>query len=76
MYTGGLQGAGDTRSPLYITLASQIGVPIGLRTGIQLVRAAIAHANGLALITLNVKDFARFKELYVTDWSKGHGLRT
>ena len=38
--------------------------------------AAIAHANGLALITLNVKDFARFKELDVTDWSKGHGLRT
>ena len=34
--------------------------------------AAIAHANGLALITLNVKDFARFKELDVTDWSKRH----
>jgi tRNA(fMet)-specific endonuclease VapC len=34
--------------------------------------AAIAHANGLALITLNVKDFARFKELAVTDWSKRH----
>ena len=33
--------------------------------------AAIAHANGLTLITLNVKDFARFKELDVTDWSKG-----
>jgi tRNA(fMet)-specific endonuclease VapC len=32
--------------------------------------AAVAHANGLALITLNVKDFARFKELAVTDWSK------
>ena len=24
VYTGGLQGTGDTRSPLYITLASQI----------------------------------------------------
>ena len=35
--------------------------------------AAIAHANGLALITLNVKDFARFKELDVADWSKRHG---
>ena len=34
--------------------------------------AAVAHANGLALITLNVKDFARFKELDVTDWSKIH----
>lgn len=32
--------------------------------------AAIAHANGLALITLNVKDFARFKGLAVADWSR------
>ena len=29
-YTGGLQGTGDTRSPLYISLASQIVVPLGL----------------------------------------------
>lgn len=29
-YTGGLQGTGDTRSPLYITLVSQILVPLGL----------------------------------------------
>ncbi|HXF96902.1 MAG TPA: MATE family efflux transporter [Gemmatimonadales bacterium] len=29
-YTGGLQGTGDTRSPLYISLASQILVPLGL----------------------------------------------
>ena len=35
--------------------------------------AAIAHANGLSLITLNVKDCARFKELDVTDWSKSQG---
>ena len=31
-YTGGLQGTGDTRSPLFITLASQIAVPIGMCT--------------------------------------------
>ena len=31
-YTGGLQGTGDTRSPLYITLVSQIGIPLGLCT--------------------------------------------
>jgi putative MATE family efflux protein len=31
-YTGGLQGTGDTRSPLYISIISQIGVPIGLCT--------------------------------------------
>ncbi|OFW08688.1 MAG: hypothetical protein A3H96_08455 [Acidobacteria bacterium RIFCSPLOWO2_02_FULL_67_36] len=29
-YTGGLQGTGDTRSPLYITLVSQVAVPLGL----------------------------------------------
>ena len=29
-YTGGLQGTGDTRSPLVITLISQVVVPIGL----------------------------------------------
>lgn len=29
-YTGGLQGTGDTRSPLYISIVSQIGVPLGL----------------------------------------------
>lgn len=29
-YTGGLQGTGDTRSPLYISIVSQIVIPIGL----------------------------------------------
>jgi putative MATE family efflux protein len=34
-YTGGLQGTGDTRSPLYISIASQIVVPLGLCALIQ-----------------------------------------
>jgi Na+-driven multidrug efflux pump len=29
-YTGGLQGTGDTRSPLYISIVAQIVVPLGL----------------------------------------------
>ena len=29
-YTGGLQGTGDTKSPLYISIASQIVVPLGI----------------------------------------------
>ena len=29
-YTGGLQGTGDTRSPLFITLISQVAVPLGI----------------------------------------------
>jgi putative MATE family efflux protein len=34
-YTGGLQGTGDTRSPLFISVISQIGIPIGLCTLFQ-----------------------------------------
>jgi putative MATE family efflux protein len=29
-YTGGLQGTGDTKSPLFITIVSQFAVPIGI----------------------------------------------
>ncbi len=29
-YTGGLQGTGDTKSPLYISIVSQIVVPLGM----------------------------------------------
>ena len=28
-YTGGLQGTGDTKSPLYISIVSQVIVPLG-----------------------------------------------
>jgi Na+-driven multidrug efflux pump len=34
-YTGGLQGTGDTRSPLYITLVSQLAVPLGVCFALQ-----------------------------------------
>jgi putative MATE family efflux protein len=34
-YTGGLQGTGDTRSPLYISIVSQIAVPLGICFVIQ-----------------------------------------
>lgn len=37
-YTGGLQGTGDTRSPLFISIASQIVVPLGLCTFWQTTR--------------------------------------
>ncbi|MGZ7080678.1 MAG: MATE family efflux transporter [Thermoanaerobaculia bacterium] len=37
-YTGGLQGTGDTRSPLLISIVSQIGVPIGLCSFLQATR--------------------------------------
>jgi Na+-driven multidrug efflux pump len=34
-YTGGLQGTGDTKSPLYISIVSQIVVPLGVCFVIQ-----------------------------------------
>lgn len=34
-YTGGLQGTGDTKSPLYISIVSQIFVPLGICFVIQ-----------------------------------------
>jgi MATE family, multidrug efflux pump len=37
-YTGGLQGTGDTRSPLYISIVSQIVVPLGICTVLQATR--------------------------------------
>src|SRR2546430_2223945 len=37
-YTGGLQGTGDTRSPLYISIVSQIVVPLGLCSVLQATR--------------------------------------
>jgi putative MATE family efflux protein len=37
-YTGALQGTGDTRSPLYISIVSQLFVPIGLCTFFSITR--------------------------------------
>jgi len=34
-YTGGLQGTGDTKSPLYISIVSQIVLPLGICFAIQ-----------------------------------------
>lgn len=34
-YTGGLQGTGDTRSPLHISIVSQVIVPLGICLTIQ-----------------------------------------
>jgi putative MATE family efflux protein len=44
-YTGGLQGTGDTRSPLYITLVSQVLLPLGVCFALQ--RSGSLHASGV-----------------------------
>jgi putative MATE family efflux protein len=37
-YTGGLQGTGDTRSPLYISIISQVAIPLGLCAAFEATR--------------------------------------
>jgi len=65
-YTGGLQGSGDTRSPLFITLASQIAVPIGMCTFIQASRPLQPNDIWLAIVlghfTRCVLTVARFRQ--------------
>jgi putative MATE family efflux protein len=65
-YTGGLQGTGDTRSPLYISIVSQIIVPIGICTILQamggLEPAEIWTAIVLGHLTRAVLSVARFRQ--------------
>jgi putative MATE family efflux protein len=49
-YTGGLQGTGDTRSPLYISIVSQVIVPIGLCTFYSMTRGLEASDIWLAIV--------------------------
>ncbi len=45
-----MQGTGDTRSPLFITLVSQIAIPIGLCTVIQAMRPLVPADIWLAIL--------------------------
>lgn len=49
-FTGGLQGSGDTRSPLLISIASQIMVPLGFCALIQATRGLEPHHVWLAIV--------------------------
>ena len=65
-YTGGLQGTGDTKSPLYISIVSQLIVPIGICTVFQLTRGLEARDIWLAIvlghITRAVLSMLRFRQ--------------
>jgi Na+-driven multidrug efflux pump len=50
VYTGGLQGTGDTRSPLYISLISQVVVPLGLCWVIQTFWGLQSHHIWMAIL--------------------------
>ena len=49
-YTGGLQGTGDTRGPLYITLVSQVLVPMGICGTLQSLGRLEATGVWLAIV--------------------------
>jgi MATE family, multidrug efflux pump len=49
-YTGALQGTGDTRGPLYISIVSQIVVPLGLCTLLQATRGLTATGIWTAIV--------------------------
>lgn len=49
-YTGALQGTGDTRSPLYISIVSQVVVPVGLCTALSMTRELTAPDIWLAIV--------------------------
>jgi putative MATE family efflux protein len=65
-YTGGLQGTGDTRSPLYISIVSQIVVPIGICSALQAMRGLEPHDIWLAIVlghlTRAALSVARFRQ--------------
>jgi putative MATE family efflux protein len=65
-FTGGLQGTGDTKSPLYITLVSQIAVPLGLCALLQSLRPLQPGDIWLAIVlghfTRCALSYLRFKQ--------------
>ena len=65
-YTGGLQGTGDTKSPLFITLVAQIVIPLGLCFYLQAAGRLEASGIWLAIVlghfTRCVLSAARFHQ--------------
>ena len=65
-YTGGLQGTGDTRSPLYISVISQVIIPLGLCWILQSLRGLGASDIWLAILlghmTRCVLSVVRFRQ--------------
>lgn len=65
-YTGGLQGTGDTRSPLYISIVSQLVIPLGICFYIQETSVLRPTDIWLAIVTGHVAraglSVARFRQ--------------
>ncbi len=73
-YTGALQGTGDTKSPLYISIISQVVIPLGMCAAIQALRGlepadiwlaiVLGHATRCAL-SVGVFRRGRWREIEV-----------
>ena len=81
-YTGGLQGTGDTRSPLYISIISQVIVPLGLCTLFQALYGLDAGHIWMAIVvghatraTLSVVRFQQGKWRRLRSISNPRGLK-
>ena len=65
-YTGGLQGTGDTRSPLYISVVSQVIIPLGLCAIIQATTGLQSSYIWLAIVighfSRGALSFLRFRQ--------------
>ena len=65
-YTGGLQGTGDTRSPLYISIVSQVIIPLGWCTFFEATRGLQPADIWLAIVighfTRATLSFLRFRQ--------------
>jgi putative MATE family efflux protein len=65
-YTGGLQGTGDTRSPLYISIISQVAIPLGLCAAFDAMRglqpADIWMAIVIGHFTRAILSYLRFRQ--------------
>jgi Na+-driven multidrug efflux pump len=81
-YTGGLQGTGDTKGPLYISIISQMLVPLGICFVIQQTGTLNAIDIWLAILaghvtrcTLSVLRFnqGKWRDIAVSiEWSTTH----
>lgn len=65
-YTGGLQGTGDTQSPFYISLISQMALPIGMCSVLQAMGTLTPGGIWLAIVighfTRAALSFLRFRQ--------------
>jgi putative MATE family efflux protein len=66
VHTGGLQGTGDTRSPFFISVISQVALPLGLCFALQRAGALTAFGIWLAILlghtTRAVLSIIRFRQ--------------